>query len=307
VAEKTGSGQQSIYAGENPAPGTKFCISRFGCKGLPKKADVQALFADHSRFVMENYDEAASRHGEKYECERWRKNVPGRRDYEQTRKSLLYHINNRQFENVLEIGCGVGTWTVLFRNYCKNMTLVDISKEMLQTTISRLRRLNFHDVCGVLCDFQASALNSKEKYDAIFSIRAIEYMVDKTSVLSNMYRLLDDNGFVLIVTKNPHRGLIPFLSLITQKTFRQARLFAHRIHYKNLAKLARKAGFTSVEVYPTIVSHPIASYDTVRPLFIEKNEALLSNAIFDSIYKKRLNPFYLPLGLIESYCLIARK
>ena len=265
------------------------------------------MVTNHSSFIKENYDDVAYRLGEKYECERWGKNASGRRDYEQTLRSLLYHINNRHFRNVLEIGCGVGTWTVHLRNYCDSITVIDISKRMVEITINRLRRLNFRKISGIVCDFQASGIEGNEKYDAIFCIRAIEYMEDKISALSNMYRLLDDNGFVFIVTKNSHRGLIPFLSLITQKIFKQPKLFAYRIHYKNLLILMRKIGFTNVDVYPVIVSYGIASYDTSHPLLIEKNEALLSNVIFDSIYKKRLNPFYLPLCVIESYCVIATK
>ena len=265
------------------------------------------MITNHSRLIKENYDDAARRLGEKYEYERWGKNVSARRDYEQTLRSLLCHINNRHFRNILEIGCGVGTWTVHLRNYCESITVADISKRMVEITISRLRRLNFREVSGIVCDFQASAIGANEKYGAVFCIRAIEYMEDKISALSNMYRLLDDNGFVLIITKNPHRGLIPFLSLITQKIFKQPKLFAYRIHYKNLLILMRKVGFTNVDVYPAIVSYGIASYNTSRPLLIEKNEALLSNVIFDSVYKKRLNPFYLPFCVIESYCIIARK
>jgi len=49
------------------------------------------LVTNHSNLIKENYDDVAYRLGEKYECERWGKNVPGRRDYEQTLKSLLPH------------------------------------------------------------------------------------------------------------------------------------------------------------------------------------------------------------------------
>jgi ubiquinone/menaquinone biosynthesis C-methylase UbiE len=266
------------------------------------------LATNHSIVVKENYDDVANRLGEKYELERWRKNIPSRRDYEQTLTSLLYHINDRHFGNVLEIGCGVGTWTVHLRNYCESITVADISRGMVEITISRLRRLNFRKASGIVCDFQKSCLKVSDKYDAVFCVRAIEYMEDKISALSNMYELLNDDGFVFIVTKNPHRGLIPFLSLFTKKTIsRLPDLFAHEIHYKNLLVLMRKVGFTNVDAYPAIVSYPIASYDTSRSLLIEKNEALLSEAIFDSIYKKRLNPFYLPLCVIESYCITARK
>ena len=254
----------------------------------------------HTTFIKKIYDGYANR-PEGYEYQRWRKDLYCKRDYEQTLKSLLYHVGDRHFGGILEIGCGVGTWTVHLRNYCENITVMDISKSMVEITLSRLRQLNFHKISGIVGDFQVPCLGINEKYDAIFCIRAIEYMENKTSVLSNMYRLLNHDGFVFIVTKNPHRGLIPFLSLITKKTIlKLPKAFEHEIDCKNLLVSMRKAGFTDLNVYPVIVSYP-------RPLFSARNEVLLSNVIFDSTYKKRLNPFYLPFCIIESYCVTARK
>lgn len=258
------------------------------------------MATSHSELIKKLYDDYA-RHPEGYEYQRWRKDVFCKRDYEHTLKSLLYHINDRHLGSILEIGCGVGTWTVLLCGHCDSITVVDISKRMVEITLNRLHEMNFRKISGIVCDFQVPCLELNAKYDAIFSIRAIEYMENKTSTLSNMYKLLNPDGVVLIITKNPHRGLIPFLSLITKKTiFKLPKAFSHEIHYKKLLVLMRKAGFKKVNVYPVIVSYP-------RPLVSAKNEVLLSNVLFDSIYKKRLNPFYLPFSVIESYCVIARK
>jgi len=254
----------------------------------------------HTIFIKKLYDDYAKL-GEKYEYQRWRQDVSCKRDYDQTLRSLLYHVKDRHFESILEVGCGVGTWAVHLRSYCENLTVLDISKRMVEITLSRLRQLNFHKISGIVSDFQVPSLEVNEKYDAIFCIRAIEYMDNKASALSNMYRLLNSGGFVFIITKNPHRGLIPFLSLVTKKTISKLpKAFAHEIHFRNLLVLMHKAGFRNMGAYPTIVSYP-------RPLLSGKNEVLLSNVVFDSIYKKRLNPFYLPLNIIESYCVIARK
>ena len=256
------------------------------------------MTTNHTSFIKKLYDDYAKLE-EKYEYQRWRKDVFCKKDYEQTLRSLLYHVDDRHFGSVLEVGCGVGTWTVHLRSYCESITVMDISKRMVEITLSRLRQLNFHKISGIVGDFQVPCLGINEKYDAIFCIRAIEYMENKTSVLSKMYELLNPDGFVFIITKNPHRGLIPFLSLITKKKiFKLPKAFAHEIHYKNLLVLMRKAGFTNLNVYPVIVYYP-------RPLLSGKNEVLLSNVIFDSIYKKRLNP--LRALIIESYCVIARK
>jgi len=253
----------------------------------------------HTIFIKKLYYDFAKL-GEEYEYQRWKKDLYCKRDYAQTLKSLLHHIGDRHFESILEIGCGVGTWTVRLGNYAESITVIDITKRMIEVTLSRLRRLNFRKIFGIVCDFQIPCLETKEKYDAIFCIRAVEYMENKASVLQNMYRLLNPDGFVFIITKNPRRGLIPFLSLITKKRiFQTPRIFAQEIHYSDLLVLMRKAGFKNLNVHPVIISY--------RPLLSAKNEVLLCNVVFDSIYKHPLNPFYPPFGLIESYCVIARK
>jgi ubiquinone/menaquinone biosynthesis C-methylase UbiE len=258
------------------------------------------LATSHSGYIKKLYDDYASK-PEGYEYQRWRKDIVCQRDYEQTLRSLFYHLDDRHFGSILEVGCGVGTWTVHLRNYCESMTLVDISKRMIEITLNRLRELNFHNISGIVSDFQVPCLDANEKYDAIFSIRAIEYMENKATVLSNMYRLLNPGGLIFIITKNPHRGQIPFLSLITKKTiFKLPKMFSHESHYKNVLVLMQKAGFRSPNAYPVIVSYP-------RPLWSAEKEVFLSNVIFDSIYKKHLSPFYLPFNIIESYCVTAEK
>jgi ubiquinone/menaquinone biosynthesis C-methylase UbiE len=238
----------------------------------------------------------------KYEYERWQKSAIGRRDYYQTLKFLLYNLNDLQFTNILEIGCCVGTWTIHLRNHCKSITLVDISEKMVELTINRLEQLSFTRVSKIVGDFQDPNLIVNGRYEAIFSIRAIEYMENKTFVLSRMYNLLNEGGFIFVITKNPYkRSLIPFLSVLKAKVgFKQPKIFGKMIHYRNLAVKMQKARFKNISIYPVVVSI------TWLPSARWRNIALsLSNWIFQRIYKKRLNPLYIPI--IESYCIIARK
>jgi len=224
------------------------------------------------------------------------------RDYEQTLKCLMYHIDGKHFRSILEIGCGVGTWSVYLRNYSESMTVIDISRRMVEITLSRLRRLNFNEISGIVSDFQTPCLKIDSKYDAIFCIRAIEYMENKVSALSYMNSLLNPGGFIFIITKNPHRnGIFRFiLSLAAgEKIVKPPKPSVHEIHFRNLLTLTQKLGFTNMNVYPAVVSYS-------KPFLKAKQEVLLSNATFESIYKKRLNPLYIPLAIIESYCVVAR-
>jgi cyclopropane fatty-acyl-phospholipid synthase-like methyltransferase len=210
------------------------------------------------------------------------------------------HFTNMHFTNILEIGCGVGTWTVHLLNHCKKITLLDISDKMVELAVTRLRKSSFTRVSKIVGDFQDRNLKVNGEYDAVFSIRAIEYMEDKAFVLSRIYNLLNAAGFVFIITKNPYRSLIPFLSVFKAKVgFKRPKIFGYMIHYRDLAVGMQRAGFKNINVYPVTIS---IICPTAR---MRKHELTLSNWIFRRIYKKRLNPLYLPI--IESYCIIAKK
>ena len=254
-----------------------------------------------SSFFKNLFDNLVNKFGMRYEYERWKKSAVGRRDYRQTLRFLLHNLNDLHFTNILEIGYGVGTWTVHLCNCSKNITLLDISDKMAELTVNRLRQLNFTRVSKIVGDFQDRNLTINGEYDAIFSIRAIEYMENKSFVLSRMYNLLNEEGLVFIITKNPYRSLIPFLSVFKAKVgFKQPKELRHMIHYRDLAVRMHKAGFQNINVYPVIVS--IICPRSVR---MRKYALSLSNSIFRRIYKKRLNPFYLPV--VESFCITARK
>lgn len=126
---------------------------------------------DSSGFFKELFDNLANKFGVKYEYERWKKSDVGRKDYRQTLRFLLHNLDDFHFTNILEIGCGVGTWTVHLYNYCKNITFLDISAEMAELTVNRLKQLNFTRVSKIVGTFQDPNLTINGDYDAIFSIR----------------------------------------------------------------------------------------------------------------------------------------
>lgn len=252
-------------------------------------------FSDH---IKKYYDALAKKLGEGYHFERWMKDTLRRRDYEQTLKTLLYHVRNKHFKRALEIGCGVGTWSVHICRICDELILLDISQNMVKMATDRLHRTGFCNVQQVVGDFQDPNLKLEGPYDAIFSIRAIEYMPNKTYVLSRIYKLLKGGGLALIITKNPNKGIIPFAFLLTRRIFKQPKLFTHLIHYKDLLVMAKNVGFKDIRAYPVIISFHF-------PFLNEYYKKVLSDRIYEILYKKCINPAYLPL--IESYAIIMRR
>lgn len=250
-----------------------------------------------SDYIKKYYDDLAEELGERYHYERWMKDILRRRDYEQTLKSLLHHVGNKQFGRVLEIGCGVGTWSVHLSTVCDSLTILDISANMIEAATGKLHRIGFYNVQQVVGNFQDPNLTVEGPYDAIFSIRAIEYMENKTYVLSRIHRLLKNGGFALIITKNPNVGIIPFAFLLTRRIFKPPKIFTNLIHYKDLLVIAKNVGFEDIRAYPVITSYHF-------PLCNEKYEKMLSDRVHEILYKRRISPAY--LTLIESYVIIMR-
>jgi ubiquinone/menaquinone biosynthesis C-methylase UbiE len=252
---------------------------------------------EYSDYIRKYYDDLAEKLGERYHYERWMKDILRRRDYEQTLKSLLYHVRNKHFERALEIGCGVGTWSVHISRFCDSLTILDISPHMVKAATDMLHKAGFYNVQQVVGDFQDANLVIEGSYDAIFSIRAIEYMQNKSYVLSRMHKLLKHGGFALIITKNPNVGIIPFAFLLTRRIFKPPKIFANLIHYRDLLVIAKKIGFKDICAYPVIISYHF-------PLCNEKYEKMLSDRLHEILYKRRINPVY--LTRIESYVVVMR-
>jgi ubiquinone/menaquinone biosynthesis C-methylase UbiE len=158
--------------------------------------------------------------------------------------------------------------------------------------------MDFHNVRYVIGDFQNPSFELESCFDAIFSVRAIEYMQDKTYVLTRIYKLLKKGGFALILTKNPYAGTIPFSFLLTRKIFKPPKLFSNLINYKDLLLIAKEVGFNNASTYPVIISLYV-------PFFHQQNNKILSDKLHQLFYKRRMNPSL--LTFVESYALVLYK
>ena len=253
---------------------------------------------EYSEYIKEYYNNIAKKFGESYHHERWMKNILTRRDYEQTLKTILRFVGNKRFERALEIGCGVGTWTAHFSKICEELRILDISQNMVKITVDKLHKIGFYNVNYIVGDFQNSDLKVEGSYDAIFSIRAIEYMQNKSYVLSRIHQLLKEGGIALIVTKNPNVGVIPFTFLLTRRILKPPKLFSQLVNYKDLLLIAKKVGFDDVSAYPVIISFNF-------PFLSEWHKKIFSDQIHKAIWQRRISPAF--LTQIESYAIVLKR
>jgi len=95
-----------------------------------------------------------------YEYERWKKSAVGRRDYNQTLRFLLHNLNDLDFTNILEIGCGIGKLCdALHDMRYQNITGVDISSSAIAFGRNRFAHLNLHCMDAMSLTFPSESFD----------------------------------------------------------------------------------------------------------------------------------------------------
>lgn len=208
------------------------------------------------------FDDASSY----YQQQRWFKTRLTRYEYALTRTVLLQELTSDPGEHVLEIGCGPGTWTREVAPLVERLTAVDISDEMIRQARGYAGAGNVTFVHSDAAQFPL-----EQTYDAVFSVRVVEYFEDWKSVISRYLDAVAPGGRAVIITKTPisvYRGTGRYLTV-----GRLARRFLRRVLAREqpdehpfwqvylppteLAQLFSEHGLQQVKVRPVIYGLPI--------------------------------------------------
>lgn len=118
------------------------------------------------------------------------------RDYF-TKKYLIKNINPRKNDSILDFGCGVGRVTFFLAPHVKNISGIDVSKNMLE--IANHEKQNFHNVSfdhltGTVIPDQDNSFNK------IFSHWVLQHISDEMLVLylKEFYRVLKKGGRIFL-------------------------------------------------------------------------------------------------------------
>lgn len=221
-----------------------------------------------------------------YESKRWFKDKASKEQYEETKKTVLFNLENKKFGEVMEVGCGPGTWTKLLKDYGEKLTLVDISKEMLKQAKKNLNNKKIKYICS---DFET--IKIRNKFDLFFSSRAIEYMKNKRKVIKKVYDLLEKDGEVMIITKNPWRR---WKHIIFKNKVEE--IHKDWISIREIKEIMEEIGF-KVEINPAVFSIlPFSNFYLTRKL---------NKLIHGLCYKKQVK--FIELLFLESYFVHAYK
>jgi 2-polyprenyl-3-methyl-5-hydroxy-6-metoxy-1,4-benzoquinol methylase len=121
-------------------------------------------------------------------------NLYDKKDYKKECDLILKYSIKKN--NVLDVGCGTMNHTIMLSKFFKNITALDVSKEMLDKGTLKLKNLNIHNVTTI-CDF-VSNLTEEKKYDTVISmfnvINHILTLKDLIIFFNSISNLLEKDG-----------------------------------------------------------------------------------------------------------------
>jgi len=107
---------------------------------------------------------------------------------------------------VLEVGCGIGTDTINFLKNGANLTTVDLSEKSLEITKKRVKVFKLENKVKFLTGDAENlcSLVGDKKYDLIYSFGVIHHTPNPKKCIENFSKLLKPNGELKIMVYNRH-------------------------------------------------------------------------------------------------------
>jgi len=111
-------------------------------------------------------------------------------------------FNKWKNKSVLEIGCGIGTDTIIFARAGANITAIDISERSIQISQERAKVYGLSDKIDFIqgsAEEMDSLLEIKPQFDLIYSFGVIHHTPNPENIIKWFQFLLEKNGIIKIM------------------------------------------------------------------------------------------------------------
>jgi SAM-dependent methyltransferase len=142
------------------------------------------------------------------------------------RRALLPHLERHRRGRALDVGCGIGRWSLRLAAQGMDVTGIDLSEYM----VGQAQRKAL--AAGLECRFLASnvqSLSLTDRYDLVLSVTVLQHVVDPAaaqSALRDLARLLAPGGELILLEAAPSlaeaRCDSPIFSARTAAWYREA-------------------------------------------------------------------------------------
>lgn len=195
-------------------------------------------------------------------------------------QTLLIEKGIKKTDNVLEIGCGIGTVTGLISKVVKKgkVTANDISPKSIEVAKKRLHKTkNISYIVGDII-----SLEIKEKFDVIVLPDVLEHIpMDEHIILFNkLNKLIKKTGWIFIHIPNPF-----YLDYLVKNTPEKLQELDQPLHLSHLSNVFENTGFFIQELnnysiyikendYQYIILKSTVLKDTFVPISLKKESIL---------------------------------
>lgn len=165
-----------------------------------------------------------------------------------TYRNILQILNNIHYgENVLDIGCGVGTLDYYIAQKDKNVCGVDISKSAIDICKKNAKLLGLQKKMKFFCaDFLK--FDNKSKFGLIICSEVLEHLNDDRLAVKKIYKMLNLNGLAIFSVPSVNAPLYK-IGLLDKFDKQVGHL--RRYDTKRIKKLMISANFKIVRIYLT--------------------------------------------------------
>ena len=182
----------------------------------------------------------------------------------QTVKSRLPDII-KQSDNVLELGCGTGMYTIPIAKMCKTLTAVDLAVNMLKIAKIKVISEKLLNVNLIAADIERCSF--KEKYDVICSFSSFEYVKDIESIIKSLSDYIKPGGLLYFTTAN--RSLFRFFTQIGNAVIQG--LWLRSYNKNKILKILDSAGFEVIKT-STFLCKSLVSKGMIVEILARKSE-----------------------------------
>lgn len=216
-----------------------------------------------------------------------------------TLMGLSPEIENKVFENTLEIGCGNGANSAYISKSYKKYTGVDFSKELIEIA----NNLYTNNTARFRCDDISNI--KPDNYDLIISVGVLHHLEDLDKSLSHISTLGNTDSVFLFLEpqgKNPIIQLLRYIRKLTDTSYSKTQRFFIKsdlesaITKANLEIIKIKytgyftPPFAQAILKPAFIFSPILKFFIIIDRFIQNNFSnFLSWNISLAVRKKRAN------------------
>jgi 2-polyprenyl-3-methyl-5-hydroxy-6-metoxy-1,4-benzoquinol methylase len=111
--------------------------------------------------------------------------------------TVQYFLRNREFTNILDVGCGDGSASIPLLNPQRSLTLLDLSSQMLSIAQSQVPPSLSRNVQAITQDFLAADL-APHSFDVIICLGLLAHVDSPKAVIEKIAQLLGLTGIVIL-------------------------------------------------------------------------------------------------------------